>query len=553
MPLPLRFLLVCALASPLAGQVTINEFVYDDSTADDREFVELYNAGAQPVDLSNWMLECLDGAYPNDDNPDYPIPPGAMIPAGGFYVMGSALVPNVDLVIGIMDIFENGAEALVLRDSGGLVQDQVAYETTKIGSFFPPQFLEGDGFWGAVFSTDVSYQSTSRWADGLDSDNNGRDFGLLPATPGQSNLIATSNSYAETFDGLTVESNAPGWRGSQVNPRVVDPTTVSTSNINVVPASPQGGEAMVVYRSQGGVSAMFEGAPAQDMIFEAWVWLETGASCPNFQCFSIGLRGTAATLHVGPEPDLANRPCGGTFTAQSNGNTGIAWEYFNLDGAGKLYLVDENDGGPDQTILAEFDVMAGVNDGWQRLRLEVHGDLVLGHFGGTYGSTTNGLRVAARTSTIQTGTAYLGHFESFADNSGIRHLLVDDVRVEPSTTPPAACFWSSPWPGGFQLELEGLELGRETYTLMSSEPCPAGVGTGLLLGLCATDLTPLIAQVNTPLGTVPFHFLPASPTLVFGPLSAALIPSGFTIEAVYFQIDQGNITAVSNAARYVNP
>ena len=44
------------LAVPASSQVVINEFVYDDSGGDDRQFVELYNSGVGAVDISGWTI-----------------------------------------------------------------------------------------------------------------------------------------------------------------------------------------------------------------------------------------------------------------------------------------------------------------------------------------------------------------------------------------------------------------------------------------------------------------------------------------------------------------
>ena len=50
-----------------------------DLTEDVHEFVEIHNAGATAVDLSNWAL---------DDAIGFTFPPGATIPAGGYRVVG---------------------------------------------------------------------------------------------------------------------------------------------------------------------------------------------------------------------------------------------------------------------------------------------------------------------------------------------------------------------------------------------------------------------------------------------------------------------------------
>ena len=66
---PLRLAALSAaslsLSAVASAQVVINEFSYDDSGADDREFVELYNAGANPVDISGWRLDANDENAPN--------------------------------------------------------------------------------------------------------------------------------------------------------------------------------------------------------------------------------------------------------------------------------------------------------------------------------------------------------------------------------------------------------------------------------------------------------------------------------------------------------
>ena len=61
-------------------RVVINEFSYDDSSTDDAEFVELYNASGVAVDISGWQLRASNTVGPPDDNnADYTIPG----PAGG--------------------------------------------------------------------------------------------------------------------------------------------------------------------------------------------------------------------------------------------------------------------------------------------------------------------------------------------------------------------------------------------------------------------------------------------------------------------------------------
>ncbi len=68
--------------------VKINEFRIQDGTGRNRtnSFVELYNSGAKPVDLSNWTLD----AHPTLEvaAPRIVIPAGTTLPAHRFYVLG---------------------------------------------------------------------------------------------------------------------------------------------------------------------------------------------------------------------------------------------------------------------------------------------------------------------------------------------------------------------------------------------------------------------------------------------------------------------------------
>ena len=77
----LATLLFCLLQG--SSTVVINEFQYDDSGTDDREFVELYNRSASPVNISGWKLESRDQLGPN---PSYTIPANTIMLPGSFYV-----------------------------------------------------------------------------------------------------------------------------------------------------------------------------------------------------------------------------------------------------------------------------------------------------------------------------------------------------------------------------------------------------------------------------------------------------------------------------------
>ncbi|MGA1607558.1 MAG: lamin tail domain-containing protein, partial [Planctomycetota bacterium] len=113
-PIRLSLLAACvaAAATPaFAQRVVINEFSYDDSSTDDLEFVELYNADSVAVDMSNWVLASQD---PVGANASFTIPAGTVLAPGAFYVLGSGLVPNVSQIVGVSNIWENSNETLEL-------------------------------------------------------------------------------------------------------------------------------------------------------------------------------------------------------------------------------------------------------------------------------------------------------------------------------------------------------------------------------------------------------------------------------------------------------
>src|SRR5688572_23944930 len=99
-----RLLAACAsvfAVAPFAnGAVVINEFLYDDGSTDDREFIELYNNGVSAVDISGWVVRNSDTvAPPGDNNADYTIPAATSLAPGAYYVLGMTGVLNVNQVV----------------------------------------------------------------------------------------------------------------------------------------------------------------------------------------------------------------------------------------------------------------------------------------------------------------------------------------------------------------------------------------------------------------------------------------------------------------------
>jgi len=483
-------------------QVVLNEISYEDSGTDDREFVELFNPGTRPIDIGNWLVDSANASGPQSA---YTVPAGTMLAAGDYYVLGSALVPNVDQVVGTTDLWVTGPATITLRVSGGAVIDTVGYGTH--GGLWPGALFEGEGLWGDFISVDGTETSWSRVRDGGDSNNNGYDFALLPSTPGAPNaLMNTCVAISENYDSAAPETAVSTWGASFHALHVVDPTMASTHNPAAIVASPQGGNCAAIWDPAGEATAdmMLTDVPGP-AAFEALVYLDasrqqTGES----QSWSIGFGSTDSGFAL-PDPDQK-------FQSNANGNTGISWTFVVHDTGADLFLIDHNDGGwtgavTPWTELGRFAIRAGVNDGWQRLRLEISGGIVIGTFGGTLGGTGGEQRTAVTPWSLPT-TLYAAFREGVADQAKVRPLMIDALALTP--------------------------LGAASVT-------PYGTASATTVG------TPAMVAMGLPtIGNAAFSFdlsglVPNQMTTVF--IGVAALP----------RIDLGRIGGPPGSALYVNP
>ncbi len=173
----------------LADGIVVNEFDYDQAGVDASEFVELYNAGDDPVALAGMTLELFNG---NDLAPyeEFALGvAGAQLPSRGFLVIGPpaalAGVPPAALRIvaeRAQNLIQNGPDGIRILGANGAVIDSVGY-----GADVVPGATEG----GANAPSDPANdggRSLARCPDGADSDRNAADFQVTELSPGRANV-----------------------------------------------------------------------------------------------------------------------------------------------------------------------------------------------------------------------------------------------------------------------------------------------------------------------------------------------------------------------------
>jgi Lamin Tail Domain len=399
---------VASMLSASRGAIIINEILHDDAGTDDREFTELFNNGAAPVDISGWIVRNFDTvAPPGDNNADFTIPAGTTLAAGDYYVIGLTGVLNVDLVV--TGTLENDNEGMELLDSSGAVQDTVVFELNKgaVAVASPP--AEG-GVWGNnqagvdLAGTPLNGNvSIGRFVDGRDTNNNGRDISLRPSTPGTSNHAGGFMTVYAPPDPapLALGSNPVGLVGSFVNPRVIDTQVADANNPNVIapPSGTGSTKAYVAWDPAGGGNGATSLAVYNTGVsnFAIKAFLETADMPVNSNAAGTQFTGSEVTIYgIGGGDTFTNltdlsgaiglAPQTLPLAESANGFTGIAWVYerTSITPAGgaateKLYLVDANDGGDsdvggntplDWTILATIPLEAD-GSAWHDLSISI--------------------------------------------------------------------------------------------------------------------------------------------------------------------------------------
>jgi len=170
--------------------IKINEFLPNpESTDTNREFVELYNAGTETVQLSGWGIQSDTQAFP--DEADFTFPDGATIAAGAFTVVAGLEIPGADFYLESGNSFDLGnastaPDGLRLIDCLGNRQDTVLWGES--GDPINDFGLSDDSDAQTMAIMPSENFSVGRFPDGVDTDNNEVDFFTnMPPSPGEPN------------------------------------------------------------------------------------------------------------------------------------------------------------------------------------------------------------------------------------------------------------------------------------------------------------------------------------------------------------------------------
>ncbi|HOU42599.1 MAG TPA: lamin tail domain-containing protein, partial [Promineifilum sp.] len=150
---------------PPVPDIVINEIHYrplPESAEPDREFIELYHAGATTADLSGYTISAISYTFPN----------GAQIAPGEYIVVAANSADPAYAALAPGRVFDwdwgddaghklsNSSEAVTLRHADGRVVDTVTYDES---SPWPPE-ADGDGPSLALLDETLDNALPASWA-----------------------------------------------------------------------------------------------------------------------------------------------------------------------------------------------------------------------------------------------------------------------------------------------------------------------------------------------------------------------------------------------------
>ena len=205
-----------AIINPV--RVKISEVVAGLDGAANKEFVELYNAGGQAIDLSGYKLHFRDGSE-TDTNKTLDFASNSAsdtIPAYGFFLIASSqytdigTTPDATYTAESNDLADNGSVYLSTSDTaltdvidkvGFGSQPSNGYEGTAVANLSAGQSIERKSFGGSQATDMATGGMDAGMGNGWDTSGNSFDF-VVQATPNpQNSSSATEQPNFDDYDG----------------------------------------------------------------------------------------------------------------------------------------------------------------------------------------------------------------------------------------------------------------------------------------------------------------------------------------------------------------
>ncbi len=179
-----------------ARTLVISEFMADPAAVSDNdgEWIELFNASSEPLDLNGWTLDKTDGSRSFTVNQPLVVPPG------GYAVLArrSDIAANGGVAAGYdypnAFALRNGNDGLLLRDPNGIERDRVGWGAASLR-------VQAGQSWALVDPLNPASWTLSQtvW------NGSGGDFG----SPGSSSVAAGGAPAASTPAPLETPADAP--------------------------------------------------------------------------------------------------------------------------------------------------------------------------------------------------------------------------------------------------------------------------------------------------------------------------------------------------------
>ncbi len=202
-----------------ASQVVINEIHYHpDINTEAVEFIELYNASAEPVDISGWYF----------DGVTYIFPAGTLMAADGYIVVcedTNALL--IKFGVRVLGPFEgklsNDGEHIVLYNAEGETVDEVDYD-----SDFPwPISANGEGASMELLNPSLDNDLAGSWrSSGYHEDVDRPELAFGIPTPGLKNSVYTTNTPPQIRQVDHEPKQPPSNQPVTITAKVTDPDGV---------------------------------------------------------------------------------------------------------------------------------------------------------------------------------------------------------------------------------------------------------------------------------------------------------------------------------------